>query len=99
MTTKLKYSRINTINFFVSQKNNWVTSARVSKSKVVVKKALDETSCYLMAWCRNILDNYIIRCYDVLHTQGKEYLVEDITEFVREKGVLVWLFIMKQQIL
>ena len=86
MTTKLKYSRINTINFFVFQKNNWVTSARVSKSKVVVKKALDETSCYLMAWCRNILDNYIIRCYD-------------ITEFVREKGVLVWLFIMKQQIL
>ena len=25
-----------------------------------------------------ILDNYIIKCYDVLHTQGKEYLVEDI---------------------
>lgn len=34
-----------------------------------------------------ILDNYIIPCYDVLHTQGKEYLVEDITEYVREKGV------------
>lgn len=27
--------------------------------------------------------------YDVLHTQGKEYLVEDITDFVREKGVNV----------
>ena len=36
-----------------------------------------------------ILDNYIIPCYDVLHTQGKEYLVEDITEYVREKGVEV----------
>lgn len=34
-----------------------------------------------------ILDNYIIRCYDTLHTLGKEYLVEDVTEFVREKGV------------
>ena len=34
-----------------------------------------------------ILDNYIIPCYDVLHTQGKEYLVEDITEYVKEKGV------------
>ena len=34
-----------------------------------------------------ILDNYIIPGYDVLHTLGKEYLVEDITEFVREKGV------------
>lgn len=36
-----------------------------------------------------ILDNYILPCYDVLHTQGKEYLVEDITEYVREKGVRV----------
>lgn len=34
-----------------------------------------------------ILDNYIIKCYDMLHTLGKEYLVEDVTEFVREKGV------------
>jgi chloramphenicol O-acetyltransferase len=36
-----------------------------------------------------ILDDYVIACYDVLHTQGKEYLVEDITEFAREKGVNV----------
>lgn len=34
-----------------------------------------------------ILDDYIIKCYDVLHTLGKECLVEDITEFVREKGM------------
>lgn len=34
-----------------------------------------------------ILDDYIIKCYDVLHTLGKEYSVEDITEFVREKGI------------
>ncbi len=34
-----------------------------------------------------ILDKYIIACYDVLHTLGKEYLVEDITEYVKEKGV------------
>lgn len=34
-----------------------------------------------------ILDDYIIKCYDVLHTLGKEYLVEVITEFVREKGI------------
>lgn len=36
-----------------------------------------------------ILDNYVIPGYDVLHTLGKEYLVEDITEYVREKGVSV----------
>jgi len=45
-----------------------------------VYKILDSTG---------ILDNYIIPCYDVLHTQGKEYLVEDVTEYVREKGVFV----------
>ena len=38
-----------------------------------------------------ILDDYIIKCYDVLHTLGKEYLVEDITEFVGEKGIDVQL--------
>lgn len=34
-----------------------------------------------------ILDHYIIPCYDILHTLGKEYLVEDITDFVKEKGI------------
>ena len=34
-----------------------------------------------------ILDDYIIKCYDVLHTLGKEYLVKDITDFVKEKGI------------
>lgn len=33
-----------------------------------------------------ILDEYIIECYDTLHTLGKEYLVQDVTEFVIEKG-------------
>lgn len=47
-------------------------------SPAAVHKILNQT---------RILDDYIISCYDVLHTQGKEYLVEDITEFVREKGV------------
>ncbi len=48
------------------------------KTPVVVYHILNSTG---------ILDNYIIKSYDILHTLGKEYLVEDITEFVREKGV------------
>lgn len=36
-----------------------------------------------------ILDNYIIECYDILHTLDREYLVNDITEFAREKGINV----------
>ena len=32
-----------------------------------------------------ILDDYIIKHYDVLHTMGEQSLVEDITSFVEEK--------------
>ena len=35
-----------------------------------------------------ILTEYIIPSYDVLHTFSKEYLLEDLTEYMREKGVL-----------
>jgi hypothetical protein len=35
----------------------------------------------------SILDDYIIPCYDVLHTQGKEYIVDDIIGYMREKGL------------
>ena len=35
-----------------------------------------------------LLTGYIIPCYDVLHTFSKEYLVEDLTQALREKGVL-----------
>lgn len=35
-----------------------------------------------------ILTGYIVPSYDVLHTFGKEYLMEDLTDYMREKGVL-----------
>lgn len=44
----------------------------------------------------HIIDEYIFPCYDTLHTQGELSLIEDITEFVKEKGVTLWLFIMVQ---
>jgi len=37
----------------------------------------------------NVLNDYIVACYDVLHTQGKEYLVEDIIDVMKQKGVNV----------
>jgi len=36
----------------------------------------------------NILDNYIIPCYDALHTQGKEYIIHDLVELMQEKGIV-----------
>ena len=35
----------------------------------------------------NILSYYIIPCYDVLHSQSKEYIVEDIVSYMKEKGI------------
>ena len=35
----------------------------------------------------NIIDGYIVPCYDVLHTFSKEYIVEDIISLMQKKGV------------
>jgi len=35
----------------------------------------------------SILDNYIIPSYDSLHTQGKEYIVNEIVELMKKHGV------------
>ena len=35
----------------------------------------------------DILDHYIVPCYNVLHTQGKNYIVNDLIELMKEKGV------------
>lgn len=35
-----------------------------------------------------ILYGYIVPSYDVLHTFSSRYLMEDLTNYMREKGVL-----------
>ena len=35
-----------------------------------------------------ILYGYIVPSYDVLHTFSSRYLMEDLTSYMREKGVL-----------
>ena len=36
-----------------------------------------------------ILAEYIIPSYDSLHTQGREYIVNDIVEVMQERNVLI----------
>ena len=36
----------------------------------------------------NILYDYIVPEYEMLHTQSKEYIINDIVEFMKEKGVI-----------
>ena len=35
----------------------------------------------------NVIEDYIVPCYDTLHTLGRRYLVEDISELVEERGI------------
>jgi len=42
-----------------------------------------------MAEKSDILYQYIVPNYDVLHTQGKDYIVDDILETVRERGIVI----------
>lgn len=35
-----------------------------------------------------ILYDYIVPSYDVLHTFGSAYLIADLTDYMKEKGVL-----------
>ena len=35
-----------------------------------------------------ILTDYIVSSYDVLHTQSRQFIVDDIVSFMREEGVI-----------
>lgn len=37
----------------------------------------------------DILYDYIVPCFETLHTQSKEYIVEDILQYMTEKGVIL----------
>lgn len=37
----------------------------------------------------DILNGYIVPCYEVLHSQSKEYIVDDIVSYMQEKGLKV----------
>ena len=37
----------------------------------------------------DILNGYIVPEYEILHTQSKEYIVEDLLDVMKERGVEV----------
>lgn len=55
---------------------------------VAKKLSVDGSVVYdMLAVQTDILQHYIIPCYDVLHTQGKEYIVNDLIDILKAKGV------------
>ena len=56
--------------------------------KLSVMLNLSQQEVYHRLKTSGILDEYIVPSYDVLHTFGSRYLMEDLTDYMREKGVL-----------
>ncbi len=55
---------------------------------VAKELSVDGTMAYdMLAVQTDILQQYIIPYYDVLHTQGKEYIVNDLIDILKAKGV------------
>ena len=58
----------------------------IGKLSVVLK--LPQKEIYKRLKSSGILYDYIVPSYDVLHTFSSRYLMEDLTEYMKEKGVL-----------
>lgn len=49
---------------------------------------LPQKTIYMKLKDTGILDDYIVKGYEVLHTFGKDYLMNDLVNFMQEKGAL-----------
>lgn len=52
------------------------------------KLGISAKGVYKMIKDTDTLDNYIIPCYESLHSQSKKYIAEDLIEVLRERGAL-----------
>lgn len=62
------------------------TTYCISKLSQVLK--LPQREVYRRLKDSGILYDYIVPSYDVLHTFGSRYLMDDLIEYMKEKGVL-----------
>ena len=56
--------------------------------KLALTLGLSQQEVYKKLKRSGILYEYIVPSYDVLHTFSSRYLMEDLTEYMREKGEL-----------
>jgi len=49
---------------------------------------MSASQVYKMLRSSNVLNGYIIPCYDVLHTFSKEYIIEDLIDMLKKRGAL-----------
>ena len=49
---------------------------------------MSPSNVYKMLRSTDILNGYMIPCYDVLHTFGKEYIMDDLINLLKKRGAL-----------
>lgn len=54
---------------------------------------------YMILKKSNLIENYIFPSFEALHTQSKQYIVNDIISIMNEKGLVAWSFFTNQEIL
>lgn len=59
----------------------FMLAEKMNKSTTEIYKLLTKDT--------NLINDYLKPCYDILHTQGKEYIVSEIIEALKERGVTI----------
>ena len=77
MLDNAKITNIDELEFAVFCIEN--IAIRLGKNAEEIYQMLTEKS--------NILSNYIIPEYEMLHTQSKDYIVDDIISLMEERGI------------
>ncbi len=54
---------------------------------IALKFNVSRTQVYARLKKADAIDGYIVPCYDVLHTFSRPYIVDDIIEYMKQKGV------------
>lgn len=79
MFDNIKINYTNELEFAVFCIEN--IASRLERNAEEIYKMLTEES--------NILSDYIIPEYEILHTQSKDYIVDDIISLMQERGIKV----------
>ena len=56
--------------------------------KLADRLNMSASKVYKMLRSTDILNGYMIPCYDVLHTFGKEYIMDDLINLLKKRGAL-----------
>lgn len=78
MLEEAKITNTNQLEFAVFCIEN--IAIRLENAEEIYKMLTEES---------NILSSYIIPAYEILHTQSKDYIVDDIISLMRERGIKV----------